>query len=704
MSNHSITTNIRRQHLRRALSPRSIAFVGGGWVEAGIQYCQQLDYPGEIYVVNPKRDEIAGIRCVAEIADLPVIPDVAFVCVNKHLTIGIVETLRDFGVNAVVCNAAGFSEIGEAGASLQAELKKIRGDMLLFGPNSPGYVNFQTRAAVSMERFGLQPSGSGVAMVSQGGAMMMDIIASRLALTHMLCLGNQLDVSIAECIDVLLDDDNVEGIALYLEAMAVIDALSAVALRALKLGKPIVVLKSGASDSGSRAMFSHTASMTSPNQAVSAAFKRLGMVQVQSLPEMTETLKFLTVAGIPHGKRTAIVTASGMHSASTGDMAESVGLEVALPSEQSITAQKAVLPDIASAGNPLDLTTIYWGERNTQAACYRALIDDDFDIALSVVNYPCDGMWNLADWEQGFLGFVDVVKPLEIAAATISIFPESFPSEARTQHFEAGIAPLQGLRESMIAVVNAVDYGVNRERVLDLDENAVLLPAMDSSLDESASYALGEYQAKRALLSVGLMVPHGIEVSGDSFCKEQIDFPGPYALKLSDAAVSHKSELGAVVLDIADVDALTQAISDMQDDLLPYLVAKNFLVEQMVDDAIAELCVGVTWAAGVGLCLSLSSGGVLTELIGDTEVLLLPTSRQDVEQALKKLAVSRLIDGYRGKPAGDRSALLDALMTIADYANRQRHNLLELEINPLLIRPKGVAAADAILQFRQSGD
>ena len=699
-----VSIESRRERIKKLLAPDSIAFIGGNWVSAGIAYCRQLGYPGRIIVVNPKRGEIGGIACVPTIDEMPIKPDVAFVCINKNIAIDIIAGLNRLGVAGAVCNAAGFGEIGDGGKSAEAELERAAGDMLLLGPNSPGYVNFHSRAAVAMERFGLQPAAPGVALISQGGAIMQDLIASSrdLPLTHMIGVGNQLDLSIPDCIDALLDDQQVRGFALYLEAMPDVTALGEVALKAQQRGVPIVVLKSGRSDSGTRAMFSHTASMTSPKNAVDAVFERFGLIPVRDLPEMLETLKFLVTSGAPRGRRTAIVTASGMHSALAADAAEAAGLDVAYPSAASLEAQREVLPDIATPGNPLDLTTYYWGQREPQAHCYRALFADDYDIALSVTNYPIPDTWDLDAWEQGFFGFVDVVGDLEISAATVTLFPESFPPAAKSDHVDAGIAPLQGLTESMRAVANAVNYGESRRRILARARERVLLPACPAQADPAEIEILDEHAAKSRLAAAGVAVPANQRLRRGDADGFQLHLAGPCAVKLLHPELAHKTELGAVRLGVDGGEAVLEAMRDIERDLSAAnseLGCENFLVEEMIDDGLLELCVGVTRIDGIGLLLTLGAGGTLTELMPERASLLLPAAREDFEAALAGLNLARLIDGYRGKTAADGPALIDTLVAIGEFAETERGRLLELEINPLILRPRGAVAVDAFLRL-----
>ncbi|MBC6438810.1 MAG: acetate--CoA ligase family protein [Rhodospirillales bacterium] len=696
----------RRVRLKRALAPERIAFVGGGWVEAGIAYLHQLGFEGDVAVVNPRRDRIGGLPCVPSLDALPFVPDVAFVCVNRERTLEIVPELRALGAAAVVCNAAGFAEIGKDGALLQDRLAEAAGEMPVFGPNCPGFVNFQVRAAVMMERFGLQDPGVGTALVTQGGGVMLDLLSSMrdVPLTHMIGLGNQMDVTIPECMDIVLDDARVRALAVYVEGLPDVPQLCAVAHRALRQGVPIVLMKAGASDAGARAMFSHTASLTSPEAVNDALFDRLGILRVGDLPEMTETLKMLTVAGIPSGKRTAIVTASGMHSSLAGDEAERCGLDVALPSETATDALGQLLPDIATPGNPLDLTTVYWGQRTEQADCYRPLLADGYDVALNVCNYPRPGIWEIEAWRQEFLGFADVVAETGVKGATVTIFPESFPEDAKRLHVELGIAPLQGLREGMQAVANAVRYGALRRACLERSDEHILLASAPPSAGPVMT--LGEHEAKQRAAASGLRIPESIVVERRDASAPAIPFDGPYVVKLANDAVLHKSDLGAVVVDIPDgagVAAAMDAIAASVRAHDPGIATDRFLVESFVSDAVAELLVGVTRIEHVGLAMTLATGGTMTELIADRSVVLLPADPAGLERAFDGLAAASLCRGFRSAVAGDRQAVLGAIAAIAAVACEIGPDLVELEVNPLLIRPRDQGAVAVDMVLRQTG-
>jgi len=417
---------------------------------------------------------------------------------------------------------------------------------------------------------------------------------------------------------------------------------------------------------------------------------------------MTETLKMLTVAGVPAGRRVAIVTASGMHSALSGDAATEAGLDVALPSQAALADLKAVLPDIATPDNPLDLTTIYWGKRKEQADCYRPLLADGYDVALNVVNYPKPGVWDIAAWEQGFLGFSDIVAETGVKGASVSIFPECFDDDAKRVHLDHGVAPLQGLRESMRAVANAVRYGERRATLLARDRTLVALdPPAAPSLEEVTG--LDEAEAKAMGREAGLTVPEGIAVGvGDT-----IPFEGPYVVKLLNAAVLHKSDLGAVAVGLPDRAAAAEAMEGIaaavaaQD---PGLAADRFLVEAFICDAVAELLVGVTRVDRVGAVLTLATGGTQAELLADSTVVVLPAPREEIERAFDRLHAATLVAGWRGAPPGDRVATLDAIEALAALALSIGPGLVELEVNPLLIRPKGLGtvAVDMVVRRLQA--
>ncbi len=252
----------------------------------------------------------------------------------------------------------------------------------------------------------------------------------------------------------------------------------------------------------------------------------------------------------------------------------------------------------------------------------------------------------------------------------------------------------------MRAVANAAAWGENRRGILERARDQVLLPACPASRDQVEVARLDEHAAKSLLAAAGVAVPASqlLQRAGaDGF---SLRLAGPCAVKLLQPGLDHKTELGAVRLGVDGREAVIAAMREIERSVAAAdagIDCERYLVEQIVGDVLLELCVGVTRVDGIGLLMTLGAGGTFTELMPERASLLLPAARADVASALDRLPVARLIDGYRGRAPGDRAALVDTLAAIAAFAETRRESLLELEINPLILHPRGAVAVDAIL-------
>ena len=690
-------TPAKRHNLKRLLEPKHITVIGG--VEAGnaVQSSRALGFDGPIWAVNPKRTELGGVPCFPSVDDLPEAPDAVFLAIPRTAAVDTVRALRDRGAGGVVGYTAGFRELGGEGADLEAELVEVAGDLALVGPNCFGTLNFVAGAALWPYDYGGGRVERGVAIVSQSGMLTSNVTMNRrsLPIAHVIGAGNQSVLGIEDYLDVLVEDPAITAVGLYVEQLRDVAGFCQAARRALEAGIPIVAIKAGASDIAASLTVTHTGSLSGSDDAYQALFDRLGVIRVSSPVQMIETLKMLTLGGVPEGRRVAGLTASGGDAALLADYAGIHGLTFAPPSEEGAAKLNALLPEIATVSNPLDYTTPLWGNVDAVKAVVSTVLEDGHDAALMVQDYPSV----VADADRSYYendtqAFIAAVQAAGVPAAICSTLPENLDRPAREVMSAGGVAPLQGIEEAVRAVAHAARYGEMRSDILARDRRRLVVeprPAPSGSIE-----TLDEWEGKQAVSSAGIPVPAGRLCDAAAAPQHAEDLGYPVVVKRVDAALAHKSEVGAVHLGLMDAASVAQAVASIQasaDD-----AADRFLVERMVGDTVAELLVSIRRDDTFGHVLVLASGGVLVELLDDAQTLLLPLDRASVEGALARLRASALIDGYRGKPPGDREAAIDAILALAEFAGARAADLVELEINPLIVRPTGVAAVDVLMR------
>jgi acyl-CoA synthetase (NDP forming) len=684
-------TPLQRENLHRLLKPRHIAVFGGAPAAEVVRQCLRIGFAGEIWPVHPRHDSVEGLHCWRSVADLPDAPDASFVALPREASIEVVAALARRGAGGAVAYASGFAEVGDEGAALQAKLVSAAQDMALIGPNCYGVLNGLDGAALWPDQHGGQRVARGVAIVAQSGNIGINLTMQRraLPLAYLVALGNQAGTGLADAIDGLLDDPRVSAIGLHIEGLGDVAAFSRVALRALECGVPLVALKCGGSAVGAQIAMSHTSSLAGADALCDALFRRLGIARVHEPAALVETLKLLHVHGALAGPRIVTASCSGGEASLAADLAEPRGLQLPPLPETARAPLQALLGDRVHVANPLDYHTYIWGDLAALTQCFAALMTCRFDLHLLVLDLPRSDRCSDRDWRTALDAFVAAQRLRGAPAAVVSSLPEGLPEAQAQALLAAGIAPMQGMAHAFDAIAASAAIGAARRR------RDTLLPLDAPQPSHGQVRTLDEWASKQALARFGVPVPRGQAVAPAEAvaCAESLGYP--VVVKAVASELAHKTEAGAVCLNLGDAAAVQAAVDRLS------CLSRRLLVEAMQRGAVAELIVGVQRDAQFGLALTVGAGGVLVELLQDSTTLLLPATRDDIRQALKSLRLWPLLAGYRGREAGDVDAALDAIEAVASFARHHAHRLHELDVNPLLVLPpgRGVVAVDALIRW-----
>ncbi|MBI6921795.1 acetate--CoA ligase family protein [Pseudomonas monteilii] len=694
-----------RDNLKRLLAPRHLAFVGGRSMARALKRCAEGGFGGELWLVNPQHESLEGIPCVARVADLPYAPDAVFIATNRELTLQCVAELAARGAGGAICYASGFAECGEEGRQLQRCLLDAAGDMALLGPNCYGLLDYLHGAALWPVAHGGKQVEKGVAILTQSGNFAYNLSMSdrSLPVAYMASVGNQAQLGVAELMDVLLDDPRVTAIGLHLEGLKNVPGFARAAHKALQQGTPIIALKTGVSQIGAELALSHTSSLSGSDALYDSLFQRLGVIRVSGPVSFVETLKAAACGRLPVDGELIALACSGGDAGLIADYAERNQLN--LPKlEQGQVAQLAdVLPAYANLVNPLDFTTAIWGDEAALQRMLDSTLSGAADAAMLVLDYPaaftgerkeCDlllGLYCDALERHGKIGFVT------------SAFPELLPASARERLHARGIAALQGVEDGLAAWGRIVGYQRNRQRLLEQGE-AAHVPLCPQALT-GESRLLDEWQSKQALRAFGLPVPAGVLSTPERAVADAARVGYPLVLKAVSAQLPHKTEAGAVALNLRDAAALQAALVQMRQRIAayaPHVAFDQVLLEPMAEPPLAELIVGIKREHDFALALVMGAGGVLVELLKDSVSLLLPTTDSAIRAALLNLRSASLLQGFRGRPAADLDALVAAIRAVADYACENAGHLLELDVNPLMVGARGTTAVDALIRLGQA--
>jgi len=682
---------MNRANLSRLISPKSIAVVGNRGADFAIRESKKLGYNHKIWAIHPTLDFLEGIKCYRDIKDLPEVPDATFIAVNAESAIDIIADLKSIGGGGAVLYASGFGEVGEKGIKRNQRLLEAADGMPVIGPNCYGFINSLDRVALWPDVHGCEAVSSGVAIITQSGNIGLNITMQSIGLpiAYMFTLGNQTNTNIADIIHAMLDDNRVSAIGLHIEGISDIKSFDIAAQRAINKKIPIVAIKSGRTDASAKIALSHTSSMTGSDQLFSVFFERLGIARVNTVPEFLETLKLLSIIGVIDHNGVASMSCSGGEAGMMADLID--GLDINFPSLDDLHKDrvKLALNDFVEVDNPLDYHTFIWGDRKRTSECFKQMISGNFAATMLLLDWPRTQESEQKEWDLTLLALSDAISGTGEKAIVLASIADCMPKRIIKKCQKYGIAPMIGMDICLKALNHSYRIGLAFET-----SSMQSIEILRSLSHPSKISNLTEFEGKKLLKKYDVPIPDGEIVTSTSealMAAEKIHYP--LTLKVSNADLAHKTELGAVLLDINDPIVLEKACQDL------FKIGPSLLLEKMVQDSVTELIIGMANDPIFGKYIIIGSGGILVELFKDTIPLLFPVSREDVSLALSQLKVFPIIKGFRNNPEGDIEAIINCVMSVVKLINE--NDIIELDINPLLVlkRGNGVIAVDALIKL-----
>lgn len=674
--------------LDRLLRPKSIAVMGGAWAREVIRRHRSLGFSGDVWAVHPTKSEIEGVKAYPDLSALPGPPDATFIGVNREATIEVAATLARIGAGGAVSFASGFAEVGARGAALQAALKDAAGDMPVLGPNCYGFINALDGAVLWPDTHGCRRIDTGVAIIAQSSNIALNLTMGRRAVpvAYVVCLGNQAVVGMPAVIDAIVADPRVTAIGLHIEGIMEPDVFAVAVAAARAAGMPVVALRAGHSEAAQALTLTHTASLTGAAAVASAFLARHGVAEVESVSAFLETLKLLHARRIgghgPGRSGIASMSCSGGEASLVADTAARAGVALPAFAPAVEAAIRATVHPLVTVSNPFDYHTFDWGHRERLTATMAAVMAGEHDTTALILDFPRRELGPSPGWDDALEALSDAARRTGRPAAVISTLPEGLPEDRAASLLERGIAPLQGLPEAMAAFAarEMIDHPPPPPQ-----QSAPRAPAT------TASGLLHETDAKAALATHGLVSPASKLARNHHDALSAVDQFGQVVMKA--VGLAHKTEHGGVVLDIttpADGRAAFERLSAL---------SRTVLVEEMVADGVAELILGAARDPVFGLHVVVGAGGVFAEILDDRAILIPPFDGRDVAEALGRLKIAPVLNGYRGRPTANVAAIIDAVLAVQSFVIANADRLLELDINPLIATPTRAIAVDALIRL-----
>jgi len=679
------------------LNPRGVALVGASAdpvknTGRPQRFLQAHGYSGHVYPINPGRDQVQGVRAYKNIADIDGECDQAFIMVPSDKVFEAVRQCGDKGIPVATIYSDGFAETGAEGIEKQQELVALARQVgvRLLGPNSMGVIcpasqlTLSVNAVLEMEN--LQPGRIG--LISQSGTILGTLLsrgaAREIGFSRMLSVGNESDIGVGELVDVLIDDPETDVILLFLEALRDADKLGAAARKAFAAGKPVIAYKLGRSKAGQAVALSHSGALAGEDKAVDAFFNATGILRIETLEALFEMPPLVIGQLPPKGTRVGVMTTTGGGASTVVDRLGAVGLDV-IPAPEAVHKKLETFDLKIGRGPLIDLTMAGTREGVYGAALETLLESDACDAVVCVVGSSAQFHPELA-----VAPIVDVASKAKKPVAAFMV-PQADSSLKLLAG--AGIAAFR-TPEACADALRAffawrTPYEINHS-----------VKIVEKESDQGNTITLNEAQSLALFADLGIpVVKHA--VVGDNGLVQGLSFP--IVIKALSDDLPHKTEAGAVKLNIQNTEELIRAIRDIKTSVAtvrPDLKLDKFLAEEMVK-GVGEVLIGFRIDPQVGPVVVLAPGGILAEVYGDSAIRLAPIDMATAIEMIEDVKGLAPIRGYRNLPKGDLNALAEALVNLSNLANDDTAPS-EAEINPLIVcaEGQGIKAVDGLVVKR----
>lgn len=685
----------KRQDWQTALlRPDSIALVGVSddpQKTSGrpLRFLRAAGYAGRVFAINPNRDTVQGEAANRSLADLPEVPDHAFVLTGAGHALDALEECEALGVPVATVLATGFAEAGAAGAGNMARLRALidRGRLRVLGPSSIGLVNLHHSMALTANAAFAEPDPpkGGLFVASHSGSLIGALMSrgkrKGLGFASLVSVGGEADLSIGDVCMAGLDDPDVTGFLLFLEHMSHADRLRLFAEEAARRGKPVAAFKLGRSDEAAELAQTHTGSLAGADEVADVFLKACGIARVEAfegLLEIAPLLARVPASVGPRRGRAGVITTTGGGAAMAVDQLAARGVEIVPPSEET-RARLAALGIEAGQTRILDLTLAgtNYGVMRAAIEVFRAA--PEFDLVQVCVGSSARFNPDLA--VQPALDLIDT------PGHPFAVFIVPDAPDATRLLARAGVPVFEDPETCADAVAAA------------LQRRTVSLPPLCVAALGGSDHLLDEAEAYERLK--GVPVAAWVALDAASLVPD-LPFDYPVVAKVLDAAIPHKSDMGGVMVGLDGPNALVAAIAAIRSNVAAASRGRpvdRVLVQQM-RKGVGEVLIGMRRDPEVGPVVVLAAGGIFTEIYRDTVMRLAPVDLATAHEMIRALKATQILAGARGRPEGDLDALAAAVVSVSELATEA--DIIEAEINPLIVLPKGegVAAVDALIKVR----
>lgn len=707
-------------YMEAIFRPKSIAIYGCSpgsenlIVNMPLQLLLKSGYPGKIFPINPKYEEVWGLKCYPSVSDISGEElDLAFILLHYARVIEVLEECGNHGVKAAIIGSGGFAEVGNDGLSRQEKIREIvrRTGIRVMGPNCLGLINlpdgiFATFAPV--HDLGLLPGRVGV--IAQSGSLAISLVNRLLdkgvGSSYLISSGNEADLEACDFLEYLLHDPNIDIIGMFIESFKNPERFLALAGQAMELKKILVVLRAGGSAEGARAILAHTGALAGSTQVYQAAFKQKGVIRAQSYDDLVGIIEILAKTKIPKGGRMGIMTTSGGSAAVMADNCDFVGIR--LPHFTPYTQEEiGKLQTFGTPQNPLDLTGQVASDPKLYKRCLELILqDNNIDILLLIFTNVFGKLGS------GILESITELLPTTNKPLIGMVTGGSMTDDCIKPAEKSPLPIFRRFYECLRSIKGVIDYVHFKEkwelkRKVSRKPEEIFSPAGLDVVKEGLREKRGvltEEESKALLAKYGIpMTREGLANSLDEAKQLAKDIGYPVAMKVISPQIIHKTDAQVIQLNLNNERELEKYYPSLVEKARiynPQAEIKGVLIQEMILGG-TEVIVGISRDANFGPTVLFGLGGIYAEILQDVSLRVLPIDPDEAYEMIQEIKGYEILTGARGKPKGDIDAIVEVIMRLSKLARDLSDLILAVDINPLIVleEGKGVKAVDALIQL-----
>ena len=691
--------------------PRTVAIVGASDKYDQIsgrplKFFLRYGYKGKIFPVNPKHEELCGIKCYASIDDIPESIDLVLIVVPNKYVFPIVMSCVKKNVKSIIIFSSGFAEMGYEGRKLQEKIEEniVNSNTIVLGPNCLGFVNLHDHIPAFFggsldDDNNMIPRDVG--FLSQSGALSNLCFAVaqkvRTGFSYLITMGNEMDIDISDCLEYLINDEKTKAITCFIEGLKDGQKFMKIARKGMQVKKPIVALKIGKSSVGRKASLSHTGKMTGSDESYDAAFKQVGIVRAGSIEETIDSMFMFTRCSLPGGNRIGIITITGGGAILMVDKCEELGLETPELMGSIKEQMLEIIPVYGSALNPVDLTGQLINDTSSIKRSAALLLNSDYiDIVvifLGMLKHFCDKI------------IEDIVELSQNTNKLLCVVWMDPPNGAIRILQENGIPtfedPIRCIR-AISMVVKYADYlrkdiFIRERATVDVLDNKAMhshkedvIKLLNSSSLESKT--LTEYESKRILEAYGIPITkERIASSPEQAVKIAAEIGYPVVLKVDSSEILHKTDVGGIELNLQTPDAVIKGYGRILSNIEKYAPnarVRGILVQEVILGSL-ETIIGIKQDTVFGPVVMFGMGGIYSEILNDFSIRIAPLLRQEAEEMVREIKGFKIVEGSRGKLKADINVIINTLLRVSRLAIELKNKVVELDINPFFVFEEG---------------